>query len=883
MTRKNRILELDQPLGAISPTDGQEAEARSFAPEDQTEESRPEEIWPADGWLEDDEPHHSPLRGWIAPALALIAIAGWSMFFIYARSSAMAEGASPDIWVTWVVQWSIPVILIVSLWLLAMRTSQREAHRFAMIGQSLRAEADMLEARLATVNRDLSTARDFLGAQSRELESLGRIASERISNHADRLQDMVSTNSSQLETIERVSGVALSNMNRLKDDLPVIGNSARDVSNQIGNAGCTARDNLHELASSFEELNRAGETSQHRVASIRAQVAETLAGFEAQTTQMENLARTRFAAMTEQSDAFRTEMDQREIEALAAMRHRADRLDEELRAARDLLESEEEEALKSLQSRVNAIREGAATVSRAMQDSQAGAASQWQEQTDKLKLELGLVNDEVERLHALALDTASDRLIEFDQQAVGIDDAITQRNTRFTAAMDAHQQKISALEAASLEQMETRLAAIDNALTERRDAHLAQTQIFTEQAEAILARFSAMRSDMETIAHQGHETESCLATGLELLATRLQKSRAALDATGETIENLHTSGEALLDLLRTTANLSRDDLAISVENTAHSLGNIGTQAQSLDLMLGEAGRKGQELSGYVLETRSSTETIAQSLDRLHAQFTQAQNTHAAALEALSQQLETLNESSEALSDKAGGDLKDALQSLQLATQQSLAALETGSSEGIRTLARKIGAEAAEEIDRAVLATTQLTIGQLEQSSIHAASLGKETVVQLRDQLARVNELTANLESRVERARDRAEEKADNDFSRRVALLTEALNSNAIDISKALSTEVSDTAWTHYLRGDRSIFSRRAVRLLDNTEAREIAEIYDTDPDFREHVSRYIHDFEAMLRTMLSTRDGNALGVTLLSSDIGKLYVVLAQAIERLRD
>ena len=38
----------------------------------------------------------------------------------------------------------------------------------------------------------------------------------------------------------------------------------------------------------------------------------------------------------------------------------------------------------------------------------------------------------------------------------------------------------------------------------------------------------------------------------------------------------------------------------------------------------------------------------------------------------------------------------------------------------------------------------------------------------------------------------------------------------------------------------------------------------------------------MLRQILSTRDGNALGVTLLSSDMGKLYVVLAQAIERLR-
>lgn len=55
-----------------------------------------------------------------------------------------------------------------------------------------------------------------------------------------------------------------------------------------------------------------------------------------------------------------------------------------------------------------------------------------------------------------------------------------------------------------------------------------------------------------------------------------------------------------------------------------------------------------------------------------------------------------------------------------------------------------------------------------------------------------------------------------------------------------------------------------------------------DDAFKSNVSRYIHDFEAMLRSMLSTRDGNALGVTILGSDMGKLYVVLAQAIERFR-
>jgi hypothetical protein len=128
-----------------------------------------------------------------------------------------------------------------------------------------------------------------------------------------------------------------------------------------------------------------------------------------------------------------------------------------------------------------------------------------------------------------------------------------------------------------------------------------------------------------------------------------------------------------------------------------------------------------------------------------------------------------------------------------------------------------------------------------------------------------------------------EDQVDNDFSRRVALITESLNSNAIDIAKALSSEVTDTAWASYLRGDRGVFTRRAVRLLDTAEARSIAQVYDDDNEFREHVSRYIHDFEGMLRQLLSTRDGHALSVTLLSSDMGKLYVALAQAIERLRN
>jgi hypothetical protein len=150
------------------------------------------------------------------------------------------------------------------------------------------------------------------------------------------------------------------------------------------------------------------------------------------------------------------------------------------------------------------------------------------------------------------------------------------------------------------------------------------------------------------------------------------------------------------------------------------------------------------------------------------------------------------------------------------------------------------------------------------------------------QLGELNDMTVSLEGRIADTINSFESVQDDSFARRMVRLTESLNSTAIDVTKILSNDVTDTAWAAYLKGDRGVFTRRAVRLLDSREAKIIAKHYGDDSEFREHVNRYVHDFESIMRLLLSTRDGNAIGVTLLSSDIGKLYVALAQAIERLR-
>lgn len=190
--------------------------------------------------------------------------------------------------------------------------------------------------------------------------------------------------------------------------------------------------------------------------------------------------------------------------------------------------------------------------------------------------------------------------------------------------------------------------------------------------------------------------------------------------------------------------------------------------------------------------------------------------------------------------------------------------------------------AGEAMRGAAADTVRRQIDAIAEATDHAVAAATRATERLAGQVREITEQTAIVESRIEDARGEREAADRDTLSRRVSLLIEALNSASIDIAKALAPEVSDSAWAAYLKGDRGVFTRRAVRILDATEARDIARLYDDEVPFREQVNRYIHDFESMLRAILAQRDGSPLGVTLLSSDMGKLYVALAQSIERLR-
>lgn len=854
----NDILELDQPV--------EEAIGWDTPPE--------EAFW--------EEPQPLAHDNWAVPAFAGVLALAWTGFFVFANWSAMRAGAPPAQCAQWLATWSLPVILILACLTLFVRSNRREAMRFTDVARALREETTALETRLVAVNGELSLAREFVAAQSRDLEALGRIAVERLSQNADRLAGLIQSNGAQIDAIGTVSANAVENMDKLRGQLPVIANSAKDVTNNIGNAGRAAHLQLQELANGFHRLNEFGQASERQAAAVREEVNSAIDGFTRQAEQLAVIAEQRFAAMAEGSAEFRQRLEADEAAALSATRDRAGILGEELENARMATARHEAEATEALRGRLSALREEGGTLAAALRDSEHDAIETWRGHVATLSAQAQGAWDEIARIDGEALTAAEARRAALGEAITELHGSLAARSEELGSEILSRRAELEIAGRSAVESLRSRFAEIDTAIRTQRERHLEQSTAISEHAVLIGERLSVFGETMGTLGAHGDEVAAKLDRGLALLAERLIASREALAGTDGAITELTEGSVRLLELIQASADHTRQQLPAALAGAEDRLKGLEGSVFAMRDALGDAGNRGQVLSDYVIATRGSLTEATGELASLHGGLEEKSLQQRAHLSGIRDDIAQARSESEALSAHVQATLQSAIERLNTAARDSATGLARESDAAIGGIAASLGERSKLALEQAMGGRADELVAELEAAVTRAASASREAAVNLRDQLARVDELAGNLERRVGQARERAEEQVDSDFARRAALITESLNSVAIDIAKSLSADIGDTAWASYLRGDRGIFTRRAVSLLDGIEARSVIQHYESDHDFRENVNHYIHDFEAMLRGLLSTRDGNALGVTLLSSDMGKLYVAMAQAIERLR-
>jgi len=486
------------------------------------------------------------------------------------------------------------------------------------------------------------------------------------------------------------------------------------------------------------------------------------------------------------------------------------------------------------------------------------------------------------------------------EASAGMNAAVDGAMGRAAEAVDAARSGLDAQGAAMMAAIEQSRAALDRA--------------GEDSARNLAQRLDTLSGKMETLA--GHLAAQDAAS--HALVTGLGKELAELDATFARLGRTGTAGSeslsASLNAAREANRLLVEELGSGRDRAGEIVGRAEEMAQALSAVAGqlnealpEAFARIEEQAGRTRQAASSlhpmVEGVQASAEAAAARVGEAEASIARQREALDSLLARLDEgvsgadeqlrrlgaaASEAegaagkIVAESGPQLIDALVRVREAASQAAERAREAIAAVIPASAAALAEAGREALGEAVSDTVERQMAEIAGLSRRAVDAARDASERLTRQMLALGETASAIEGRIDAARREREESESENFSRRVALLIESLNSTAIDVTKILSNEVTDSAWAAYLKGDRGVFTRRAVRLIDSTEAREIARHYEEEPEFREQVNRYIHDFEAMLRRVLADRDGSPLGVTILSSDMGKLYVALAQAIERLR-
>lgn len=801
----------------------------------------------------------APRYGWVVSASAALAIGAWSVVFVLARAPANLHALTLPLAVDLVGGWALPVAVVL-LALLVARTQLRDASRHAAVIHALAYETRALDRQLRAINTELSLARDFVAGQARDLDALGRIATDRLNGSAERLSGALTGQRRDIDHIAHVSSKVLENLETLRGHLPVVSNAAKDMANSIAHVGQTADTQLDDLIAGFNRLNEFGVATGRKVDAVQSQVETALESFAGASERIAHAGETRLQAVSEALHAQAAELAQVEDSAMRALAARIATLDADMRqlaksAARAIadLGHDHETLLGKSRERLRRFEEGAHAIGRALLDEQ------------------GHVDEALQaRRHALeaAAGASADALTA---RLEAIDGAIGQRRAAMVAAA-----------ADASDAIETRLAAIDAAIAAQRRRQIDAVEKLAATSDVLVERVAALSQTLDSGRAAGEQGAAALGAALDTLAARLARARGALGDSERTIAGLTDAAVRLLELIHAASDHTTQQLPQALGSATAGLESIEARVVRLRDSLREAGQAAAGLAGDVDGADARLRTVPGEIAAIGSALAANAGQTDAVLGALRTQLRAAQAEGDSVAGAIERRLAGAIADLEEAAHRTGDTLGANAESTIAALAARLGEATNAAVAQVLQGRGSQLVARLETAIDSVQASAHETAVSLRDQLLRIDELAANLEARVTRAREQAEETVDNDFARRTALISESLNSTAIDLVRILSSEVSDSAWASYLRGERGIFTRRAVALLDATEARVVQQHYETDAEFRAHVNRYVHDFEAMLRQLLSTRDGNALGVTLLSSDMGKLYVTLAQGIERLR-
>ena len=515
---------------------------------------------------------------------------------------------------------------------------------------------------------------------------------------------------------------------------------------------------------------------------------------------------------------------------------------------------------------------------------------------------------EADRMIAEASERISMRLAEIEQAGNAATARVGEAESSFSSILGTLLDRTSA----TLEDIRSGIdaqAAAVSALVEQASAGIGKTG--AEASETLATNIQHANTSLEVLAMRVADQQSAskrmlaeMERGLALIDQRFTELAANGDERANHFLDSLTRARTELDTLASNASAQENAIGSMADRTTSLRETIGRLAEeireSVGIALGEAQGSADRLAttaesvkpeiGWIRDAASeaserlstSGAKIAEEQDRLVellAAVDEGVGNAEAKLGALSSAIAQAQAEATSLSAETGPALVAAMVQVKEAAGHAAERAREAIEAVIPASAGKLSEETRQALEKVIRESVEDRLREVEAVAARAVDAARTASDRLTQQMLNIGQSAAALEQHIEDTNKHQREKDSEAFARRVSLLIDSMNSAAIDVGKILADEIDDKAWDSYLKGNRGVFTRRAVRLLSGSENRQIRTQYDLDIEFQRSVNRYVHDFEAMLRRVLAERDGGIMAVTLMGSDMGKLYAALVPAVD----
>ena len=533
----------------------------------------------------------------------------------------------------------------------------------------------------------------------------------------------------------------------------------------------------------------------------------------------------------------------------------------------------------------------------------AALASQVNDLAERSREADAIIAEATERLasHLARIDTAS------GAAAAKVGEA----QTAYSGTLDVLLERTSA----TLEQIRTGIdvqAAAVTALVDHAAAAIGKAGV--DSAESLAGNLNratiSLGSLSSRVAEQDRASQQMIAQidrGLAMIDQRFTELAATGDERANRFLDSLTRARTELDTLAAQASSQDDAIGSLAERTGALRESItrlaGEIRENVGVALGEAQGGADRLAetaaaakpdiGWLCDATSeaseklaaTTSEIVQQRERFAALLASVDHGVEGAQSKLAELASTLAQverEAVSLSNDTGPALVASLVQVKEAAAHAAERARETIAAAIPEAAGKLSEEAAKALERVIRDSVEAGMRSVETAASQAMNSARVASDRLTQQMFSLGQSATALEAHIQQTSKAQQEKDSEAFAKRVALLIDSMHNAAIDVGKIMADEFDEKAWNSYLKGNRGVFTSRAVRLIGGSEGRAIRAHYESDVEFQRSVNRYVADFESMLRRVLAEREGGMIAVTLMSSDMGKLYAALSQAIDKRR-